>query len=203
MTRKFARRWLATVAAGVALVLSTGATGSGCGASSTTGSGTAKPACSPTATVFCWRGDTVYVEDHTDDRFPVDRYVTAWDHAVKLRLVYGRCRDGAGCARIYVKNMGDNGEAGRTEIGTEYSTGVRGTTTYLNDLYARDVVELDPSQASGWLAEVVCHELGHVAGIRGHNDNDPASCMRTTIETDGGRTHVAASDATKINARYH
>lgn len=206
MTRTRTGRALLTLLAGALLVLSTGADSSACsarGTSSGNRSATAPRRCSPSVDVFCWLGDAVYVEDHTGDRWPVAAYVAAWDRPLKLRVIYGPCRTGAGCAKVYDRNDGNDGDAGRTGIGAEGSDGVRSTTTYLNDYYA-DAVALAIGRAATarWVAEVVCHELGHVIGMRQHDDVDPASCVRTTVRADGNRTRVGAGDVAHVNARY-
>lgn len=129
------------------------------------------------STVYAWPRATVYVEDHTGNRWDIHRAVYDWQWGTRVNVIYGGCRHAMPCVRVYEGNYGRTGYVGRTVYdsvpnpGKWHWTGrtwVMGGVTriYMNNSYPTTVRQRQ---------QAACHETGHSLGIIDHTG--PDSCM--------------------------
>lgn len=105
---------------------------------------------------------TVYVEDHTGSAWPVNcaqNYVDRYTHS---NIVYGTCRSGHECARVYEKTISSNYAAYTCPAGWN----CLGKVTSYTRIYVNPQRN---GKSYGYRLRVITHELGHWRGIIKHN----------------------------------
>lgn len=104
----------------------------------------------------------VYVEDHTGSAWPVYSAQDYVDRHTGTNIVYGTCRTGYKCVRVYEKTISSS-YAGYTCLA---GTWCLGRTTAYTRIY------LNPQRNSrpyGERIRIATHELGHAFGIGYHS----------------------------------
>lgn len=128
---------------------------------------------------------TVYVEDTSSAAWPVGRAAATWSARTDVRLVYGRCRDGAGCIRVRDTRWCDPDVYAET---ARQSRRVR-------------VVTFDACDAGRLSARerrsTACHELGHALGL--DHRRPLGSCMAEPLEASA---YPDAHDVRVLNRLY-
>lgn len=92
----------------------------------------------------------VYVEDHTGTAWPVTRAEPYIDQHTSSVMIYGRCRAGHRCIRIYEKT-----------IRTEWAAVTRWTTWTNAYIYVNPQRNNYPYR---WRYHIIAHELAHAMG---------------------------------------
>jgi hypothetical protein len=96
----------------------------------------------------------VYVEDHTGSAWPVTRVEPWVDQFTGSTMIYGRCRAGYKCIRVYER-----------VVRNEWAAVTRNATTATVTIYVNPQRNWYPY---GWRFAILAHELVHANGFYWH-----------------------------------
>jgi hypothetical protein len=131
---------------------------------------------SQTDVAFHWSRRTIYVNDHTDGRWPVTAAAARWNAGGSVRINVGHwCRSGYPCVHVYAR-YASGPYVGQTPISAYYSK-----------LTSADITM--NSRFAGWSwtrrAGFITHEMGHALGLS--HDSWASSVMYACISAGNSR----------------